>query len=365
MNVHYFSPGPASLPKEVKQQIKEELLDTFGIGVSVMEISHRSKQYDRLNEETLQLARNVLQVPNTHSVLFSCNGAQQHFSIIPQHLSKPNEEIAYTDTGIWAHLACEEVLAQPRKVHIVYDGRICDYVSLGNPKNWEIPENSKYVHITVNNTVYGTEYAKIPTFGNIPVVLDMTSSLAGRTDIPWESTAIAYASAQKNFGIAGVSIVIIRNDLLEKSRELTKANHLGKALSYHAIFDAKSALNTPPVFPIYAMNRMFQWIEKAGGVKTMEKWSLEKAKVVYNEIDAGFYIGRTEKRDRSRHNFVFRLPTEKQDEHFIAEAAKHHLLEIKGYRSVGGIRASMYNGVSLESATAFAEFMKDYRKRFG
>lgn len=365
MNVHYFSPGPASLPKDVKKQIKEELLDTFGMGVSVMEISHRSKQYEKLNEETLQLARKVFQVPNTHSILFNCCGAQQHFSLIPQHLSKPGEEIAYTDTGIWAHLACEEVHAMPRKVHIVYDGRTCDYVSLGNPSNWEIPENSKYIHITVNNTVYGTEYKSIPTFGNIPLVLDMTSSLAARTDIPWESTAVIYASAQKNFGIAGVSVIIIRNDWLEKSREITKANYLGKALSYHAILDAKSALNTPPVFPIYAMNRMLNWIDQSGGVKIMEKWSLEKAKMVYSEIDSGLYIGRTDKHDRSRHNFVFRLPSVKQDEHFISEAAKHRILEIKGYRSVGGIRSSMYNGVSLESASVFAEFMSDYRKKFG
>ncbi len=365
MNVHYFSPGPASLPEAVRKQIKEELLDTFGIGVSVMEISHRSKQYEQLNEETHALARKVFQVPNTHSVLFSCCGAQQHFSIIPQHLSKPGEEIAYTDTGIWAHLACEEVFAMPRKINLVYDGRNCDYVSLGNPSKWDIPKNSKYIHLTVNNTVYGTEYAKIPTFGDIPLVLDMTSSLAGRTDIPWESTALVYASAQKNFGIAGVSVVIIRNDLLEKSREITKANYLGKALSYHAIFDTKSALNTPPVFPIFAMNRMLKWIDHSGGTPTMEKWSLEKAKLIYSEIDAGLYIGRTDKDCRSRHNFVFKLPKEEQDNHFIAEAAKHNLLEIKGYRSVGGIRASMYNGVSVESASVFAEFMRDYRKKFG
>ncbi|RDB37224.1 3-phosphoserine/phosphohydroxythreonine transaminase [Spirobacillus cienkowskii] len=365
MNVHYFSPGPARLPNTVRNQIHEELLDTFGIDVSIMEISHRSKYFEKLNEETHAIAKKVFQVPNTHSILFTCCGAQQHFSLIPQHLSIAGDEIAYTDTGVWSHLACEEVYALPRTVHLVYDGRKYDYKSLGNPKEWQIPKNSKYVHITVNNTVYGTEYATIPTFENIPLVLDMTSSLAARTDIPWEQTGIIYASAQKNFGIAGVSVIIIRNDLLEKSPLITKQNYVAKALSYHAIHDAKSALNTPPVFSIYAMNRMLKWIDQVGGTNTMEKWALEKAKRVYTEIDSGLYIGRVEHQYRSRHNFVFKLPTEKQDEHFIAEAAKENLLEIKGYRSVGGVRASMYNGVSLESACVFAEFMQHYRKKFG
>ncbi|BBH54256.1 3-phosphoserine/phosphohydroxythreonine transaminase [Fluviispira sanaruensis] len=364
MNVHYFSPGPARLPEEVRNQIKEELLDTFGMGVSIMEISHRSKQYEQLSQETLALARKTFQVPDTHSLLFSVCGAQQHFSLLTQHLSAPEDEIAYTNTGVWSHLACEEAYASGRKVHLVYDGRP-NYSTLGNPKEWKIPKKAKYVHITVNNTVYGTEYKEIPTFADIPVVLDMTSSLGARTDIPWESTALVYASAQKNFGIAGVSVIIMRNDLLEKSRELTKLDRVGKALTYHAVFDAKSALNTPPVFPIFAMNKMLNWIASCGGVSTMEKWANEKAKMVYSEIDAGFYLFNIDKSYRSRHNFVFKLPSAKQDEHFIQEAQKNGILEIKGYKSLGGIRASMYNGVSLESASIFAEFMREYRKKFG
>lgn len=364
MDVHYFSPGPASLPKEVRDRIAAELLDTFGIGVSVMEISHRSKHYERLNDETLEMARRILGVPQTHSLLFSVCGAQQHFSLLIAHLSSLKDEIAYTDTGIWAHLACEEARLSGRQVNIVYNGGP-HYTSLDDPKRWVVPPNSKFIHITVNNTVYGTEYAQIPTFGTTPVVLDMTSSLAARQDIPWAETGLIYASAQKNFGIAGVGIVIVRNDLLEKSRQLTVQNHLGRALSYHAVFDAKSALNTPPVFPIFCMNRMFQWMEKQGGVAQMESWSREKARLIYGEIDSGFYVGRAEKPYRSRHNIVFRLPTPEQDSQFVEEAAKQGLLEIKGYKSVGGIRASLYNGVSVASAHALADFMNHYRKRFG
>lgn len=365
MNVHYFSPGPARLPDPVRQQIKEELLDTFGIGVSVMEISHRSQQFESLNSETLDLAKNVFQVPDTHAVLFSVCGAQQHFSLLIQHLAAPQEEIAYTDTGIWAHLAVEEAYTSGRKVNLVYDGRPSEYKNLGVPESWSVPQSSKFLHLTVNNTVYGTEYKKIPTFADVPLVLDMTSSLGARTDIPWSSVAMVYSSAQKNFGIAGVSIIIIRKDLLEKSREITKMDKLGKAFTYHAIYDAKSALNTPPVFAIFAMNRTLKWMLSEGGISEMEKRSFEKSSLVYNEIDKGFYIGRADIKYRSRHNYVFNLPTSKLDEIFIEEAKKQNIYEIKGYKSVGGIRASMYNGVSIASAKHFADFMIEFRKKYG
>ncbi|MCX7353141.1 MAG: aminotransferase class V-fold PLP-dependent enzyme, partial [Proteobacteria bacterium] len=247
------------MPSEVRNQIKDELLDTFGMDVSIMEISHRSSQYERLNEETLRLAREVFAVPDSHEVLFSVFGAQQHFSLLIHHLSAPNDEIAYTDTGVWAHLACDEAQNSGRKVHIVYNGAP-DYKSLGTPQNWDIPQKSKFTHLTVNNTVYGTEYKSIPTFNNMPLVLDMTSALAARNDIPWEKTALIYASAQKNFGIAGVSVVIIKKELLEQSKQLTKLDNVGRALTYSALFEAKSALNTPPVMAIFAMNKMLTWI---------------------------------------------------------------------------------------------------------
>jgi phosphoserine aminotransferase len=364
MATHYFSPGPASLPGQVRERIHRELLDTFGFGVSIMEISHRSKQYDELNAETLQLIRKVFQVPDTHSVLITPFGAQQHFSLVVHHLSAPGDTIAYTDTGIWAHLAVEEAKATDRKFAMIYDGQP-HCLSLGNPKEWVLPKEARYLHLTVNNTVYGTEYARIPDHFEVPLVLDMTSALGARTDIPWDKTALVYASAQKNFGIAGASVVLIRNDILEASKAITKRNQLGNALSYHSIFAAKSALNTPPVFAIYAMNRMLQWMDALGGTPALEKLALEKAKAVYTELDAGFYIPRCVKENRSRHNFVFKLPTPELDEKFIKEALDHHIYEIKGYRNVGGVRCSMYNGVSLESALVFAEFMRDFRKRTG
>jgi phosphoserine aminotransferase len=365
MKTYYFSPGPAKLPDKVRDEIQKELLDTFGIGVSIMEISHRSKYYEKINEETLFLAQKIFQVPNTHTLLFSVCGAQQHFSLVVQHLSAPNDEIAYTDTGLWAHLACQEASLYPRQLHLIYDGRPQNYISLDHPQTWVVPPQAKYVHLTVNNTVYGTEYSKIPNFGHVPLVLDMTSALGSRTDIPWESTGVIYASAQKNFGIAGVAVVIIRNDLLEQSKEYTKINHVGTALRYHAIHAAKSVLNTPPVLPIFALHKMLSWIDHSGGVTTMEKWAQKKAQLIYFEIDQGFYVGRAEKKDRSRHNFVFNLPTPKQDLHFIEEAAKQNILEIKGYKTVGGIRASLYNGTSVDSAQVLSHFMSYYRKKFG
>lgn len=362
--VHSFSPGPAALPTSVLTQIQNELLDTFGMGMSILEVSHRSKQYETLNAETLSLAREVFEVPSTHSLLFMPVGAQHHFSLIISHLSLPGETIAYTDTGIWAHLAVTDALNSKRNVATVYDGQP-HYTSLGNPLQWDVPRNAKYLHLTVNNTVYGTEYPRIPDHFETPLVLDMTSSLASRRDIPWNKTGLIYASAQKNFGIAGVSAIIIRNDLLQRCQHNAAENLLGNALNYVSNFNAKSALNTPPVFALFVTNRMLQWMKKEGGVAEMERRALTKAKLIYDEVDAGFFVGRCEKPYRSRHNFVFKLPTSDLDERFIAEAAKHNIFEIKGYRSVGGIRASAYNGVSVESTEVLANFMNDFRKRHG
>ncbi len=364
MTTHYFSPGPASLPGAVRELIKYELLDTFGIGVSVMEISHRSRQYEQLNEETLHLARDVFEVPHTHKLLLTPFGAQQHFSLLLNHLSVPQDTVAYTETGVWAHLATVDAQAAQRKVAVVYDGAPT-LNSLGEQAEWNIPEEAKYLHLTVNNTVEGTEYQTLKFPGRVPLVLDMTSALASRRDIPWDRTALIYASAQKNFGIAGCSVVIIHNDVFEQARATAKKNNLGNALNYCSIYDAKSVLNTPPVFPIYVSNRYLHWMKSVGGIETMEKWALERARLVYSEIDGQFYTGHAVEKHRSRHNFVFKLPSAALDAKFIAEAAKEGILEVKGYRTLGGIRASMYNGISIESAQYFAHFMRHFRTRNG
>lgn len=362
---HYFSPGPAALPAPVRERVARELLDTFGMGVSILEISHRSKQYDEVNARAHAAARRVLRVPDTHEILYTPFGAQQHFCLLLQHLSVPGETVAYTDTGVWAHIACTEANNSGRKVTMAYDGRP-DYVDLSDPRGWDIPKEAKYLHLTVNNTVYGTEYPTLPAGLGVDLVLDMTSSLAARDDIPWADTAVVYASAQKNFGIAGCSLVIVRKDALERMRSTTKANALGNALSYPAFFDAKSILNTPPCFPIYVAACYFEWMESEGGVAEMERRALAKAELVYDAVDeGGFYKGRAGKAWRSRHNFVFSLPTAELDARFIAEGQARGLLEIKGYRTTGGIRCSMYNGVSMESARAFAAFLADFRRAHG
>lgn len=363
-NIHYFSPGPAVLPVPVREQLARDLLDTFGMGVSILEISHRSKQYEEVNARAHSAARRMLQVPDSHEVLFTPFGAQQHFCLLLQQLSVPGDTVAYTDTGVWAHIAVKEAQASGRRVELVFDGQP-GYTSLGSPSEWKIPRESKFLHLTVNNTVYGTEYARIPSGLGVDLVLDMTSSLAARNDIPWAETALIYASAQKNFGIAGCSLVVVRKDVLDASRQYVKTNRLGNALSYAAFFDAKSILNTPPCFSIHVAGRYFEWMESEGGVAEMERRALQKAALVYDQVDRGFYVGRPEKPYRSRHNFVFALPTPELDALFIAEAAKEGIVEIKGYRTTGGIRCSMYNGVSLESAKVFASFMDSFRRKHG
>jgi phosphoserine aminotransferase len=361
---HYFSPGPASLPQAVMRNILESVPDTFQNGVSILEVSHRSKHYIEVNDRVHTQLRKVLQIPVTHEVMLTPFGAQQHFCLLPQNFSLVSDTIAHADTGLWSNIARKEAENSGRKMCLAFQGGP-DYVTLGKSGEYKVDPNSKYLHLTINNTVYGTEYETIPSGFGVPLILDMTSSLAARSDIPWNETACIYASAQKNFGIAGCSVVIVRKDILEESRTITKQNHLGNALSYHAFFDAKSVLNTPPAFANYVVGLYMDWIEQEGGVVEMERRALAKAKMVYSEMDGQFYVGRCLKEHRSRHNFVFRLPTPELDAKFISEAEKNGLLEVKGYRTTGGIRCSMYNGVTLESAEAFQKFMVDFRKANG
>lgn len=360
----YFSPGPVSLPKKIRERIQNEIWNTFGNGLSVMEISHRSPEYGKMNDETLALIRSVFAVPDSHEILYTAMGAQHHFSLLVQHLSRKNDRVGYADTGLWASLAVAEAKSLQRNVDVVYNGNP-DYKTLGELNKWGAAAGSAYTHVTVNNTVYGTEFDKIPSHFESPLVLDMTSSLAARQDIPWAQTGLIYASAQKNFGISGICVLIIRKDLLEKSDALAKENGLGNALNYMSNFKAKSILNTPPNFPIYVMNRTIQWIQSEGGVAEMEKRAKDRAQAIYGTIDEGFYEGRCAKKDRSRHNFVFKLPTEALDNLFLEEAAKEGFREIKGYRNVGGIRVSMYNTIPVESARSFSSFMKEFRRKHG
>lgn len=364
MSVHYLSPGPSRLPDPVREQINAELLDTFGFGVSVMEISHRSRQYTELSEDTLARATALLGVPETHALLLTPFGAQQHFSLLIHHLSAVGDVVSYAETGVWSGLAVRDARESGRKLDLVYSGAP-NFQHLGDAKKYPVDEASRYIHLTINNTVYGTEYPEVPSHFNAPLVLDMTSSLAARNDIPWDKVGMIYASAQKNFGIAGVSIVIMRKDLLEQSIRYTSASYLGDALSYLRIYEKRSALNTPPVFPIFAANRFFRWMETVGGVSEMERRALAKAKTVYDVLDGSFYRGLAAPEYRSRHNIVFTLPTEELCDQLVKEAARQGIYEIKGYRGVGGIRASFYNGVDLSSAHTFADFLKSFRDQHG
>ncbi len=361
MTTHYLSPGPSRLPDEVRSRVHAELLDTFGYGVSVMEVSHRSDSYAQLSHETLTLVKKVLGVPDTHVVLLTPFGAQQHFSLLIHHLSSPGDTISYVNSGVWSGLAVKDAQISGRKLDMVFDGSSFGYSTLGEPDKYVVDPKSKFLHLTVNNTVYGTEYPQIPTHLPVPLVLDMTSSLASRHDIPWEKVGLVYASAQKNFGIAGMSVVVMRQELLEEADQRMAQSGLGDALNYAKIYAKKSALNTPPVMPIYIANRCFQWIEAQGGVPEMERRAQENAAQIYGEIDGSFYLGKAVSQFRSRHNFVFDLKTPQLVEDFVSEAKENKILEVRGYRTVGGIRASVYNGVSQASAKEFVSFMRSFR----
>lgn len=368
MDIHSFSPGPAPLPKEVLDTLSASILNTFGTGESILEISHRSPAYVSLNEETLDLAKTVLEIPPTHRPLITPLGAQHLFSMIPAQISKAGDVAAYAKTGVWAALALKEAERLGRQVHVLFAGGP-DFVSLGDPHQWAYPKELevKYCHLTVNNTVYGLEFPQgaIPTVGDAPLVLDMTSALGARTDIPWENAGVVYGSFQKNLGIAGASIVIVRDDLLSESESYAQTNGVGHAFTFSACEAAKSALNTPPVFAIYVFNKMLRWVQNQGGLAAAQERALAKSAQVYGIIDGGFYKGRAQTSHRSRHNIVFHLPTAQLDSQFIVEAKRHQIIEIKGYRHVGGIRVSVYNGVPFKAIETLVDFMEDFRRRYG
>lgn len=364
MTVHYLAPGPSRLPPDLLREIRDEMIDTFGIGVSVLEIAARSVQYESLSEETILLARRVLGVPHTHEILLSPQGAQQHFSLLVHHLSRSADVVAYADTCLWASLALSEARDLRPATAVVFSGAP-SYSSLGDGSAWTVPTEAKYLHLTVNNTAYGTEIKEWPASGDVPLVLDMTSSIAARTDVPWDRVDMIYASAQKNLGVAGASVVIMRAEKMNEARRRAAENGVGRALNYVEIFGQKSIFNTPPVFAIFVLNRMLRWIEREGGVPEMERRALDRSRRVYEALDAGLYRPRADRDCRSRHNFVFDLRNESDTDRFLLESTKAGLLEIKGHRRVGGIRCSLYNGHGDDSAKALVDFLNEYRRTYG
>jgi phosphoserine aminotransferase len=354
-----FSAGPAVLPVPVLQQAQRELLALPGVGMSVLEISHRSKVFEDVLARAEADIRQLANVPSNYRVLFLQGGASLQFAMVPMNLLPPDSTADYIVTGVWATKAAEEA-RKVGNVHIAATMKAEQFSRV--PRNEEIvlTSNSAYVHMTSNNTIYGTEWKELPAVGDVPLVSDTSSDMFSRP-IDVSKHGLIYAGAQKNMGPAGATVVIIREDLLVKAPA-----SLSSMLNYAVHAENGSLYNTPPVFAIYLLGLVMQWLIAQGGLEAIGTVNERKAGKLYAEIDrSGFYRGTAQKDSRSLMNVTFRLSSEELEKLFITEAEKEGLSGLKGHRSVGGIRASIYNAFPEAGVDALGAFMNEFERRYG
>ena len=349
-----FYAGPAILPQEVMKKAQEELLDFNGIGLSIMEISHRSKDFEGVINTAEAKIRSLLGVPENYTVMFLQGGASLQFGMIPMNLLK-GKKADYVHTGEWAKKAIKEAkLFGTVNVAASSEDKGFNYI----PEKFGFSPDAQYVHLTSNETIGGIQWPKFPETNGVPKIIDMSSDIFSRK-IDFSDVGMIYAGAQKNIGPAGVTLVIMRNDLVEAC-----ADGLTTMLSYKTHAKEKSLYNTPPCFAIYIIKLVMDWIEGKGGLAAIEKTNEQKAKAIYDAIDNsnGYYKGTANVKDRSKMNVTFRLPSEELEEKFINEAKKAGFIGLKGHRSVGGCRASIYNAMGLDGVQALTLFMEKFAK---
>jgi len=352
-----FNPGPAALPLEVLKQVQEELLDYQGTGMSILESSHRSKEFEAVNDQTIALVREVLGLGADYQVLFLGGGASTQFDMVPMNFVADGQAAAYVDTGEFAYKAMKEAQMVSR-VHVAFSSREGKYRRIPPMSDIDCPADAAYLHLCSNNTIEGTQFREFPDTGSVPLVADMSSDIASRR-LDYTRFALFYAGAQKNLGPAGVTLVVVRDDFLATAKQ-----GLPSMLAYKTHADSKSLYNTPPVFGVYMMKLVLEWIKSKGGLAGVEKLNDAKQSLLYGAIDAApdFYKGAADKGSRSWMNVTMRLPSKELEAKFVSDAKKRGLLGIKGHRSVGGIRFSIYNAVSIEDIQKTVEFMSEFRK---
>lgn len=355
--VFNFNPGPAGLPLPVLEKMRDELLDYSGTGMSVLEISHRSKEYEKINQDSIDLLHEIMGLPSDYKVLWLGGGASTQFFMVPLNLQLPGKLMEYAITGTWSQKAMAEAkMYGETKVAASSEDKKFSYI----PKNVAFSANAAFAHMTMNETIHGIEWSYVPQVPKeVPLVCDMSSDFLSRVIDP-KKFGVIYAGAQKNVGAAGVCAVIVREDLLTRVPE--KAPSMLK-WSTHA--KENSLYNTPPVFAVYICKLWLEYMKKIGGIPAVEKANIEKAKIIYDVIDKskGFYKGHAQPDSRSRMNVTFRLANEQLEETCAKEATAKGLVGLKGHRSVGGLRASLYNAVTVEGTKALAEFLKDFQAR--
>lgn len=359
MRVFNFAAGPATLPLEVLNQAREELLDWQGSGMSVMEVSHRSKAFIAVAEEAESVLRGLLAVPASYKVLFLQGGGTGQFAAVPLNLASPDSVVDYLNTGAWSKKALGEA-KRFAKVNVVADEAASNYSTVPEQGTLELTPNAAYVHYTPNETIGGVEFPYIPDTGSVPLVADMSSTLLSRP-LEVSKFGVIYASAQKNIGPSGLAVVIVREDLLGKARQGTPS-----IWDYKAMAADGSMSNTPPTFGWYLSGLVFKWLEANGGLQWIAERNRAKAAKLYDAIDSsGYYRNPVTKHCRSWMNVPFTLPNPDLDKTFCAEAKAAGLTNLEGHRSVGGMRASLYNAMPPEGVDALIAFMKEFQRRHG
>lgn len=356
--VYNFSAGPSMLPLEVLEQVQKEMVCYGDAGMSVMEMSHRSKEFDAILQQAEQDLRDLMHIPDNYKILFLQGGGSTQFAMVPLNLMNKNKKANYIKTGQWAKKAYEEA-KRYGDVRVIASSEEAVYNYIPKVNKEDMDPDADYVYITLNNTIYGTHYTadKLPDTGDIPLVGDMSSSILAET-IDVTKFGLIFAGAQKNLGPAGVTVVIIREDLMGNAMDFTPT-----MLNYEIHAKNNSVYNTPPTFAIYVMGKVFQWVKAQGGVEAIQKVNEKKAALLYDFLDhSQLFKGTVVPEDRSLMNVPFVLPTDELNDKFIKEAKQAGFVNLKGHRTVGGMRASIYNAMPVEGVEKLVAFMKQFEQ---
>lgn len=356
-----FNAGPAALPEWALVEAQKELLNFRNTGMSIMELSHRSKDYEAVHNEAISLLRSLLSISDEYDILFLQGGASLQFSMVPMNILTEGKTGYYALTGAWSEKALKEA-KKIGKTEIAVSSKENNYKNIPTVDTKSISNDAAYLHITSNNTIYGTQWQEFPVGLQVPLVADMSSDILCRP-LNMDQFDLIYAGAQKNLGPSGVTVVIMKKELLARSSE---NEQLPTMLNYNIHAKNNSLYNTPPTFGIYLLSLVLKWVEQQGGLESIQKINDQKAALLYNEIDhsEGFYNGHAEKDSRSNMNVTFTLNSDEATKSFLTQAKEAGFVGLNGHRSVGGCRASIYNAVPLENVERLAQFMRDFRKNF-
>jgi phosphoserine aminotransferase len=359
MRVFNFSAGPAVLPEPVLKKAAAEMLDWHGSGMSVMEMSHRGKEFIAIAEKAEADLRALLAIPANYKVLFLQGGAIAENAVVPMNLLRGRSTADYVNTGEWSRKSIKEA-GKYCSVRVAASSEDKQFTYVPKQETWKLSKDAAYVHVCTNETIGGLEYQWTPDTADVPLVADMSSHILSRViDVP--KYGVIYAGAQKNAGSAGLTLVIARDDLLDRALPITPSVFHWKEQAA-----AESMLNTPATYAIYIAGLVFEWLQAEGGIAAIERRNIAKAQLIYDYLDrTQFYTNVVRKEDRSRMNVVFRLTDEALDEAFLKGAKERGMVQLKGHRAVGGMRASIYNAMPIEGVRTLVEYMRDFEKRLG